>query len=263
MKASHLIVDAIALAVGVAAGYAPFGAKTEPEAAASAVPAAKPATVADVGEAASERALSARIRELEAMYKAAPVPEKPVAEEDAKYWTPLVVTNADGSASITITFVGGFAYDLKKHMEELREKDPKEFELQAKSHREMGDEVADGFDQRIRFFEQVDDSWMGEAERANFNQFVDKLKTTSDVWRRGGRWDLPFDQRKAVDAYKFRVNPTIPNEYPKIRSAFLNRTAEVMGLEGEAASDFISTVNDIERMTSRYTAVSLPPAKKR
>lgn len=259
MNAKGIAIDVIALAAGFAVGYGLTGAKPAREA-----PGAKPAAraVADVGLAASERALSARIRELEAMYKSAPAPEKTVVEADAKYWKPFVSTNADGSVSMMV-MLGSMSFDLKKHMEKLRKKDPKEFESRVKFRREMSDQIADGYDERIRFFEQVDDSWLGEEDRANFNRLVDKLKMASDNWRRDGQWDLPFEQRKLVDSFSFRVCPTIPNEYPKVRSMFLKRTAEVMGLDDESAGDFISTVNDIERMTSRYATVSLPPEKKR
>lgn len=250
MKTGNLVLDLVALAAGAALGFALCGGRPVP-----APEPGKPAARTDPGLASRERALSARIRELESMYSAAPEPEKPEVEEDERYWKPFVTTNEDGSVTHTISLVGGFSFDLKKQMEELREKDPEEFRKRAEFRRKMGDEIADGYDRRIRFFEQVDDSWMGEADRERYDKFIDTLKTASDVSRRGGQWDLPFEQRKKVDAFTFRVNPMIPNEYPKIRSMFLDRTAELMGLDHASAEDFISTVGAIERMTSRYATV--------
>lgn len=258
MKLGDLVFSMIALAVGVALGSAACGGRDAP-ASGSDVAKEDPVARTDSGLASRERALSARIRELEAMYKAASEPEKPEVEKGERYWRPFVTTNEDGSVTYAVSLLGGgFSFDLKKQMEELREKDPEEFERRANFRKRMGDEIADGYDQRILFFEQVDDSWMGDSDRERYDRFLDTLKTASDVSRRGGRWDLPFEERKQVDAYAFRINPTIPNEYPKIRSMFLNRTTELMGLDGASADDFVSSVNAIERMTSRYAAVSLP-----
>lgn len=262
MRNSNFLYAVLALAVGVAAGYVLGGKRST--AVPEAVGEAKVAPKVDLALVSSERALSARIRELEAMYKAAPVPEKAVIEDDGEYWEPFVSTNADGVVSYSISLLGGgFAFDLKKQLEELREKDPAEFASRVKFRRQMADQIADEYDQRIRFFEQLDTDWMSESERADFDQFVAQLKTASDVSRRGGKWDLPFEQRKLVDAYAFRTAPTIPQAYPKIRAQFLKQTTAVMGLTGEAAEDFMATVNDVERLTSRYAAVSLPPERKR
>lgn len=258
MKLGDLVFNLIALALGVALGSAACGGR------AASVPECddageKPVVRTDSGLASRERALSARIRELEAMYSAASEPEKPAVEKGERYWKPFVTTNEDGSVTYSVSLLGGgFSFDLKKQMEELREKDPEEFERRAKFRKRMGDEIADGYDQRILFFEQVDDSWMNDSDRERYDGFLDTMKTASDVFRRGGRWDLPLEERKQVDAFAFRVNPTIPNEYPRIRSMFLHRTTELMGLDNASADDFISTVNDIERLTSRYTTVSLP-----
>lgn len=256
------VYSVLALALGVIAGYGLGGKRllSAPEAALE----VKAEPKVDLALVASERALSARIRELESMYKAAPVPEKTVVEEDDEYWEPFVSTNADGTVTYTVSLMGGgFAFDLKKHLEELREKNPAEFESQVKFRKQLSDQQTASYDQRIRFFEQIDTGWMGESDRASFDQFIAQLKTASDMARRGGKWDLPFEQRKLVDAYFFRMTPTIPNEYPKIRTRFLKQTVDVMGLTGAAAEDFIATVNDIERLTSCYTTVSLPPERAR
>ena len=252
MTVSRIIVNLVLTAAGLAVGYVTGGGRAAPEAARTAK---KPSSACPIS--AHERELSAKIRELEAMYNAVPEPEKPEVEADERFWKPFATTNEDGTVTFAVSLLGGFAFDLKKQMEELRETDPEEFGRRAAFRRKMGDQIADGYDRCICFFEQVDDSWMNADDRASFGLFVDKLKTASDVARRGGRWDLPFEQRKQVDAYSFRVLPTIPNEYPKVRSLFLKRTTELMGLDGEQADDFIATVNMIERMTSRYTAVSL------
>lgn len=260
MKVKTLVLDLVVVALGAAAGFALGGRASVPADAPEQVQKARGAS--DKGADASERALSARIRELEALYKAAPEPKKTVVEADEEYWAPIVTTNADGNCEVLVNLSGPSKFDMRAFYEKMRKEDPKKFEERTAFMKKNADGIAEGYDETIRFFSQLDDTWIDESDRAQFNAFIGNLKTASDSWRRQGRWDLPLAVRNAVEDSGDRVRANIDSMRPKIRAMFMKRTAEVMGLDAAAADDFISTVGVIEGMTSRYRPVSLPPNRK-
>ena len=254
MNCRSLTVCAVPLVAGIALGYVlarPPEAPQPPPVGAE--PAAESAAEPLEASAAVERALSDRIRKLEAEFAAHAAPTQTVEEGEAKFWKPIVRQNSDGTQTVTVRLVP--TIDLRKMGEEKREKDPAEFEEWARYHREAAEERASAIDRRIVLLGQIDDGWMGEEDRAWFRDLQEKMKAASDGNRREGDWSLPFEERRQVEGVMWGAMTALPQEYPRLRRLLVGHVADVMGLESVAASDFVRKVDEIELYMSRHSSV--------
>ena len=235
LKAQFFI--AAALLAGVAIGYfAKPDAAPTPEAPAKTAPAkSRPA---DMGESASLTALRARVAELERMLAKA----QAQAAEPAKESEPVAQQPAEPERRR-----GGppsFA-EMRERFERMEKEDPERFAQMTNRFAQMRNRQFRRAQSKIEFLSSVDTSGMGEEALKTHEELQEMIARREELAEQLQRRDISDDERRAVFDELRSTGRSMDALGRAERDNLLLQTAASIGLSGEDAADFSSTIKAI------------------
>lgn len=201
--------------------------------------------IADAGSRASERALRARIRSLEAMFAARPAVKAATNEHGHVSWS--VRTNLNGRVVSQAWF--GRPADFKSYGEDMRAKSPDAFAKWVEKFESSAAKRQQGYDDRIASLSSIDTSWMDASEQNRFDRFLGALKNLSDDQGVLGQWDLPVEERGRYDRLSSDHLDEMEDLKDWCRDSLLRRTADILGFSGEESGQFVKDMKTIDAFT--------------
>lgn len=212
---------------------------------------ASPVRPADQSASASERALRARVRSLEAVY---------ARKEDAPTRTP---TNAFVSLVVRTNLLNG-TISISGRLSHPADYRMKGEALKAESEVKFKDWVAQfpkmvGTDRklarnasRLDFLNALDTTWLSEADRERYDQMVEAIGVNSQVASIQGEWDISVADREKCDDIEWEKLAFLEEAYPWARDLLLRRSAEVLGFADEDADRFVEDLARIQLYTDYH-----------
>lgn len=235
MNKFSVVCAVVGLLAGVAVGYClkTDTPKAAPEPGAEDVRGGRPAEIADAGEAATVRALRARVADL----------EKTLRER------------GDASPSATNATVVQSApqpprHDPRQWMENIRKNDPERYTRMTNQFARMRQHRLEWAKRKIDFLDSVDTSNMSAAAKETHAALKEAMALREELIERMGgfaRGDetVSAEEREAV-VKQMRENEDLLRRLRREeRHNLFEATAKALGFEGEDAGEIVQTLKDV------------------
>lgn len=235
----HQLLLAAALLTGVAIGYFTAGQDPVPAAAKAAAAADKP--LADVGEAASLRALRRRIAEL----------EKALAERSGA--TETAISNAvDAALKNAPTEPGWPRGNPREWAENLRKTDPGRYARMTNRVARWRQRRAEQTRSTLDFLASIDTARMSASARRTHDALQDLLARREELEERMHQADLSDEERDALRKEMGEANRELRRLNGEERRNLVEEMAKSLGFEGEDAQAVSATIEEIVRATEAW-----------
>ena len=230
------------LGVGYCFGLAGGGDKAPAPAEKSKVPRHAPA---DVGEAASLKALRARVAELERMLS------------DSEARRPAAETNA-----VAVALPGGAprpGAGPREWMENLKKNDPARFAQMTNRFAQFRRRRMERQQRNLDFLASVDTSTMSASAKKTHSALQDAITRREELEEKMHQENLSDDDRQAL----FNEMRETDHQLRRLRRAERNNlfeaTATTLGFEGDDAKEIVSTLNEVVEATESSWRSMRPP----
>lgn len=139
----------------------------------------------------------------------------------------------------------------RERMEELKEKDPERYEMEVQRRQNFINTMDQLRAERIGFLDSIDTSLLSPEAQETHSRFTSAIARQGELQREMmalmDAGEEPSDELRIQMHDTFReINQTRDAE----RAALLNAIATSMGLEGDAAGDFSTLVNEVIEATN-------------
>lgn len=236
MVRGQLFVGA-ALLAGVAVGYfaGGYGSDAASAAAEPEVRRAPKAAIADRGDEAAVKALRLRVAELEKALeergeagaaKAADAAERPEPAPEAPR-----------------------PANPREWAENFRKRDPEGFARMTNRVARWRQQRTERAQSAISFLSSIDTSGMGAAQRKVHAEFQDVIARREEIEAQIQREDLSWEERGKLMQEMFASHHEMSRLAAEERRNLLDATAQALGLAGDDAAEFSSTVDEIYKST--------------
>ena len=227
---------AAALLTGVAVGYfaGGHGRVAEPDERAQAETAKKP--VADVGDAASVKALRRRVTELERL-----LAEKAAKEE-------IAISNAVAEAAKSRPSEPPRG-NWRERMEELKKNDPERYTQMTNRFENWRRNRAEQAQNKIDFLSSVDTSHMSAGAKKTHAALQELIAKREETEAELQRQDLSDEERGNMMRELWSTHREFQRLNREERKNLLNETARALGFEGEDAREVTATIQEVIKAT--------------
>jgi hypothetical protein len=232
MNIKTLIPFAITLVAGAAIGYclAPSSPAPAPEPEGKVV--SRRPSADDDGERASNRALRARIRELESMLAKQGVEVEKREDEPRR----------EGPSPR--------ARDFRSEMERMMKENPERYAQMTNGMAQARQRRLDQVQSKIDFLSSVDTSKMSPEARKTHESLQDMIAKREELEdKMRGAMNMTGDERRAVFEEMRETDGAIRELNRAERENLLVTTAETLGFHGDEATEFVDTIKGIYRST--------------
>ena len=237
MKLRNFSPIVISLLVGAAIGFC-LGPMSSPSPAPAPEPEAKPEQAqrprnGDDGERAANRALRARIKELEDMLAKQGIEVEKMKEEET--------TRRDR---------GPRNWDFRADMERLKKEEPERYAQITNSMAQFRRHRLERAQSKIDFLSSIDTSRMSPAMlkvHSDLQDMIEKREAVEEKMR--GVMDMTEEERREAFQEIGEIDGKIRELSRAERDNLLVQTAEALGFQGDDAAEIIDTVKSIYEAT--------------
>ena len=237
MKLRNFSPIVISLLVGAAIGFC-LGPMSSPSPAPAPDPAAKPEQAqrlrnGDDGERAANRALRARIKELEDMLAKQGIEVEKMKEEET-----------------TRRNRGPRNWDFRADMERLKKEEPERYAQITNSMAQFRRHRLERAQSKIDFLSSIDTSRMSPAMlkvHSDLQDMIEKREAVEEKMR--GFMDMTEEERREAFQEIGEIDGRIRELNRAERDNLLVQTAEALGFQGDDAAEIIDTVKSIYEAT--------------
>jgi hypothetical protein len=237
MKLRNFSPIVISLLVGAAIGFC-LGPMSSPSPAPAPEPEAKPEQAqrprnGDDGERAANRALRARIKELEDMLAKQGIEVEKMKEEET--------TRRDR---------GPRNWDFRADMERLKKEEPERYAQITNSMAQFRRHRLERAQSKIDFLSSIDTSRMSPAMlkvHSELQDMIEKREAVEEKMR--GFMDMTEEERREAFREIGEIDGKIRELNRAERDNLLVQTAEALGFQGDDAAEIIDTVKSIYEAT--------------
>lgn len=239
---------AAALLAGVAIGYVmkPDASAANAEDDKGYVAASK---VDDKGEAASVKALRARIAELENLL-AAKDAEKPAEQvADAK---PAEEAQGERRGPPSMK-------EMRERMERMAKENPEQHAQITNAMARWRQRRIDRANAKLDFLESVDTSTMTAAQKKSHEEYQRLIARREEIEEKMHNPEMTDEDRQDIFRDMRETDHALRHAASSERETLISQTAQALGLSGDDAASMSATINDIIRTTETGHGFGPPP----
>ena len=234
----------IALLAGVALGYCLSpGASSAPPPQADKEKAAK-RPLADAGEAATIKALRARIAEL----------ERQLAERSAEKLPDMVTAVTNAVAEVRAGRGNPFEW-----MENIKKNDPERYTQMTNRFEQFRRRNRERQQRNLDFLASIDTSRMSASAKKTHAALQDAIARRAELDEKMRQEDLSQDERHEIFEQMMSTDRQLRGLRRAERNNLFEATATSLGFEGADAKEIVSTLNEVVDATENHGRRMGPP----
>ena len=232
-------IPVIALIAGTALGYFLSSGPETPDAATESVE--NKTAIADLGEKASENALRARIKELEAL----------LAEKEA----------SQSSEKVEVAERRPQNMNPREMMERMKKEDPERFAQMTNRFARFRARRAERVQSKMDFLSSIDTSFMSEKAKDTHARLQNAILKREALEEQLHSEEISDEERGEIFREMHETEREMHSLSRDERDNLLEETAIELGYEGEDAADIVATIKEIFEATGgdRHMGPPGPP----
>jgi len=241
---------AAALFAGVAIGYFVKDAKSPEEAASEDRRYVAASKIGNEGEAASLKALRARIAEL----------EKQLAEKDAEKPAEVAEEKVAGEQKAPPeNSPAGRMREMREHMEWLKKEKPDEYKRLTEAMARWRQNRIERTHTKLDFLASIDTSTMTEEQKKNHEAYQDLLVRREELEEKMANPEMSDEDRADIMRDMFQTRHEMGQLAKQEQTTLIDQTVKALGYSGDDAAEVSATFQDILSVTETRGGPGGPP----